>query len=145
MLLTSTAFENQTEIPAGYTCKGPNHNPPLRISDVPPGTQSLAIITHDPDAPNGDFTHWTVWNIPPNTTEMPAATVPTGSMQGVNGFNMIGYAGPCPPSGMHQYIFELYALDTRLPLPLGAKRQELETAMQGHVLAQSQLTAQCSA
>src|SRR5579862_1927486 len=66
--ISSPAFADNTAIPTKYTCNGDNVSPPLDFKDLPDNTASLAIIMHDPDAPGGDFTHWTVWNISPGTT-----------------------------------------------------------------------------
>jgi hypothetical protein len=143
--LTSSIFTHQTSIPADYTCKGRNVSPSLRIEDTPPGTQSLVLIMHDPDAPDGDFTHWMVWNIPPVTAEVPESTAPAGAVEGATSFGTTSYGGPCPPSGTHRYIFDLYALDITLSLPEGAQRHELEAAMQSHIVDQTQLVGLVSA
>lgn len=100
---------------------------------------------HDPDAPGGDFTHWTLWNISPATTDLPEGIAPAGTVQGVTSFGTTGYGGPCPPSGTHRYTFDLFALDTLLDLPEGAQRQEVEAAMQGHVIGQTRLIGLVSA
>lgn len=97
---------------------------------------------HDPDAVGGqDFLHWTVWNIPPDTTAFAESQIPVGSKQGTNDFPAANYGPACPPkgTGLHHYIFELHALDTKLDLPEGANRQSLETAMQGHTIATARL------
>jgi len=141
--LTSTAFADGANIPDTYTCKGENVSPTLGIVGVPKGTASLALILHDPDATaGGDFLHWTVWNIPADTTVIDENTVPFGAAVGTNDFGAARYGGPCPPPGaQHHYVFDLYALDAaQLPLEAGAARHELENAMQGHVLAQTSLT-----
>lgn len=138
--LTSPAFKEGAAIPVTYSCKGQNISPPLTISGTPYGTKSLALILHDPDAPSGDFLHWTVWNIAPGTTSIAENSVPDAAVQGTIGSGKIGYFGPCPPSGTHRYIFELYALDNTLSLLAGASRQELIDAMDGHTLAQTALT-----
>lgn len=139
MKITSSAFSHKGPIPSKYTCDGENINPPLEISDVPPGAKSLALICEDPDAPGGTFVHWVVWNINPQTTEIGEGKVPVGASQGTNDFGRSGYSGPCPPGGTHRYFFQLVALDTTLNLPSGATRQDLEKAMGGHILAQAEL------
>ncbi|HEX8763203.1 MAG TPA: YbhB/YbcL family Raf kinase inhibitor-like protein [Candidatus Saccharimonadales bacterium] len=139
MQLTSTSFGNQTIIPDQFTCKGANSSPELLISDVPTGTVSLALIMHDPDAPNGDFLHWTIWNISAAAAIIPAGQVPIDAVQGTNDFGTIGYGGPCPPSGTHRYIFDLFALDSHINLPAGASRLQLEAAVQNHILDRTQL------
>jgi Raf kinase inhibitor-like YbhB/YbcL family protein len=139
MELTSPAFGNNQPIPANHTNKGAGSNPPLMINNIPPGTQSLAIVVHDPDAPRGDFTHWTIWNISATAGVLPENHVPTGAVQGVNDFGQIGYGAPAPPSGEHHYIFDVYALNAQLPLPAGAALPALLDAMQGHIIATAQL------
>lgn len=135
MKLTSTAFKDQESIPTEYTCKGEDKNPPLSISDVPQTAQSLALILDDPDAPSGTWTHWTLWNIPPTTTEIPENwTVPASITEGLTSFGKQEYGGPCPPSGIHHYQFKLFALDQTLDLPGNSTVEKLMSAMEGHVL-----------
>ncbi|MDP2855727.1 MAG: YbhB/YbcL family Raf kinase inhibitor-like protein [bacterium] len=136
--LTSSAFENNQLIPAKYTCDGKDVNPPLRISEVPAGAQSLVLIVDDPDAPRGIWDHWIVYNINPQNTPIEENSVPEGSIQVVNSFGKKFYGGPCPPSGTHHYYFKLYALDTKLEQDISSKK-ELENAMENHILAQSEL------
>ncbi len=142
MLLTSPAFQSNSTLPNDYTCKGRAVSPPLMISQVPDGARSLVLIAHDPDAIGGrDFLHWSVWNIPPSTAAIEEGALPAGATQGTNDYPTQNYGPACPPagSGLHHYIFDLYALDTVLDLPAGASRQELESAMGGHTLATAQL------
>lgn len=139
LTLSSVAFAEGASIPAKYTCRGSNISPALAISGVPPNTQSLVVIAHDPDAPAGDFTHWLMWNIPANTTDIPEDNVPVGIVQGKNDAGGIGYLGPCPPSGIHRYIFALYALNRLIDLSNGGTRSELQDRMNGHVIAQTTL------
>ena len=141
LVLTSSDFADNGEIPANYTCDGDSISPPLSIAGVPAGTASLALTVTDIDGPAGNFVHWTVWNIDPATTDVPAATVPQGGVQGQTGVGAPGYFGPCPPSGEHHYVFELYALDEALSLdPAVSAKAELLAAMQGHILSQAKLT-----
>lgn len=140
--LISPGFTEGSTLPAQYSCKGDNVNPPLNIFNVPPTAQSLALIVHDPDAVNGDFTHWLVWDIPTTTETIAANSVPVGALQGLNSSDDMGYMGPCPPqgTGTHRYIFELYALDKTIGLPAASSRKQLEAAMKGHILAEAKLT-----
>lgn len=137
--ITSPAFAHKTAIPERYTCDGRDINPPLLIDAVPGGTKSLALIVDDPDAPAGTWVHWVVWNIPPQTREIRESSLPAGAVQGLNGWKRNGYGGPCPPSGIHRYIFRLHALDSILKLPPAATKADLERAMQGHIIAQGEL------
>lgn len=143
--LSSPAFAEGDEIPRKYTCKGEDISPPLTIEGTPVNTAALALILHDPDAPNGDFLHWTVWNLPPNVREIPEASLPDSAFEGVTDFGRPGYGGPCPPSGTHRYIFELYALDEQLELESESDRQALTDAMADHIIAQARLTGTVSA
>lgn len=143
--LTSTAFTEGGPIPAQYTCDGTDISPPLKWSNVPPGTRSLALICDDPDAPAGTWVHWVLYGLPPTVTEL-SEGVPTteatvnGAKQGLNDFRRIGYGGPCPPpGGPHRYFFKLYALDTALNLKARATKPELRRVMEGHILAEGQL------
>ena len=140
--LSSRAFDDNAAIPAKFTCKGENINPALNISGIPDGAQSLALIMHDPDAVGGDWVHWLAWNIPASTNEISENSVPADAVEGMTSFGKPGWGGPCPPAGTgtHHYIFELYALDTKLNLGPSSGRDQLENAMQGHVLGQATLT-----
>lgn len=140
MTVTSSAFKDNGNIPSKYTCEGQGISPSLTISSIPVGTKTLALILFDPDAQNGKgFLHWLAWNIPP-ASEIKENARP--GVQGKNGKKESGYTGPCPPSGtgVHHYNFSIYALDTPLDLPDNASREDLEKAIQGHVLATGKLT-----
>jgi len=141
MQLTSVHFADQAAIPAQHTCKGQNTSPSLAITGVPAKAVSLALILHDPDAVHGDFTHWMVWNIHPDTMAIAENSVPDGAMQGINGRGVAGYMGPCPPAGTgtHHYIFELYALNDMLDVPQNADRATVEAAIAQHTIAKAQL------
>lgn len=141
MEIISPVFRAGTPIPQQYTCRGQNVNPPLNIFNVPEGTQSLTLIMHDPDAVSGDFLHWLVWDIPPNTESIPVNSVPVGALQGQNGRGESVYMGPCPPagSGTHNYVFDFYALDTTLDLPAGSAIGDVIKAQAGHVLDHCEL------
>lgn len=145
MELTTTSFPPGGEIPSRYTGDGDDISPELSWRDVPSGTQSFALIVHDPDAPRpGGFTHWIVYNIPPETNHI-AEDVPDTErvsglgVQGKNDAGKIGYMGPAPPSGTHRYFFRLYALDILLDLNVRATNKQVSDAMNGHILAEAQL------
>jgi len=137
LIITSTSFPVDGNIPTKYTCEGNNTSPALHIESLPAGTKSLAIIVHDPDAPMaGGFTHWVAWNI------APMSNIPENfknGEQGLNGAGKAGYMGPCPPSGTHHYHFMVYALDAKLKLDKNTNKVGLEKAMQGHILQQGDL------
>jgi Raf kinase inhibitor-like YbhB/YbcL family protein len=134
--ISSSAFENEGLIPSKYTCDGQEINPPLFVENIPEGTQALAIIVEDPDAPKGTFDHWLVWNIPPERI-IEENRIP--GMSGKNSSGKTGYHGPCPPSGYHRYYFYVYALDQSLDLEGGSDKKMLQAAMQPHILAEGTL------
>ena len=133
--------------PGAFTCDGANASPALRWNAPPAGTKSLALILNDRSAPMGSFVHWVLYDLPPETTSLPASVpasdqLPNGARQGRNDFDKIGYGGPCPSGhAEHRYVFLLFALDAKLNLPAGATRAQLDDAMKGHVLARGVLTA----
>jgi len=152
--LTSSAFEQGKTIPEKYTGKGEDVSPPLAWSNLPEGTQELALICDDPDAPSPEtpraepWVHWVIYNIPAGTTALAEGVPktekldePAGALQGTNDFGKIGYNGPMPPagSGPHRYFFKLYALDTKLDVDPGLTKAELLQAMEGHELAMGEL------
>lgn len=142
--LTSRAFRDGGDIPEICSRRGGNHSPALSWTGVPPDTRSLALIVDDPDAPSGLFTHWVLYGIEPAVTELkehvPASAVlSNGARQGINGFREQGYSGPEPPSGTHRYLFHLYALDTDTDMPGGLTRQEVDGAIEGHIIEEATL------
>jgi Raf kinase inhibitor-like YbhB/YbcL family protein len=143
LTVTSSAFKQDGNIPPKFTCDGSDTSPPLQVTGVPSQTKSLVLIADDPDAPGGLFTHWIVWNISPQTSSIPEGRTPNG-VQGANDFGTSGYRGPCPPPGRHRYAFKILALDRELDLRAGAKRNQVDAAMKGHVIAQGQLVGHYS-
>lgn len=143
--LTSPVFQDGEPIPPEYTGDGLNISPPLRWTEPPSGTKSLALACIDPDAPKGAFTHWVAFNLPPESRELgedvpKEPTLPNGTVQGANDLGLTGYAGPAPPRGKpHHYVFKLMALDTELGLEPGASFSALKAATPGHVLAETEL------
>lgn len=141
MTITSTAFQNGDDIPKEYTTDGDNINPPLTFSEVPGNAKSLVLIVDDPDAPHPPFTHWMLYDMSPATLQILEHSTPQTGKQGKNGFAKNTYGGPAPPNGTHRYFFKLFALDTVLKLPEGATRQELDTAINGHILEDTAIMA----
>ena len=139
MQLTSSVFLNNQNIPSKYTCDGDGVNPPLGFKDAPKEAVTLVLIVDDPDAPAGTWVHWTLWNIDPATTSIVENSTPPKSIAGQTSSGQNVYGGPCPPSGMHRYFFKLYALDNKLSLSSFSLKEELEKAMQGHVILQAEL------
>ncbi len=142
MDIRSPEFEQNDSIPSKFTCQGEDINPRLEFEDVPEGTRSLALIMDDPDAPGGTWLHWLVYDIPPDKRVIEENSVP--GKEGMNSFRKKDYGGPCPPSGEHRYFFRAYALDDMLELEEETSRQEMEEAMEGHILEQCQLMGRYS-
>jgi Raf kinase inhibitor-like YbhB/YbcL family protein len=144
MQLTSSAFKNMQPIPRDYTCDGKNISPPLSWKGAPAGTRSFALIVDDPDAPGGSWTHWIVFDLPADISDLSGDAksqfTSGGVKEGSNDFKHVGYGGPCPPAGKaHRYLFKLYALDAMLGLKSGASKKEVEAALAKHILGQGQL------
>ena len=136
--LTSTAFEDGGEIPRKYGYKNGNREPQLTMNGVPEGTKSLALIMDDPDAMGAVgkvWVHWVMWNIDPTNTELENLME-----EGMTDFGEVGYGGPAPPDKRHTYVFKLYALDSELDLPDKSTKADIERAMEGHIIEQTQLT-----
>jgi Raf kinase inhibitor-like YbhB/YbcL family protein len=136
LTVSCPAFENNTLIPPKYTCDGDDVNPPLTVEGIPEGTKSMVLIVEDPDAPAGLWVHWLVWNIAPTST-IKENSVP--GTEGINTYRRHAYGGPCPPFGTHRYFFKVYALNTTLNLSSGSDKEDVERAMQGHILAEGEL------
>ncbi len=141
MDLMSHAFAEGQAIPRQYTCDGEDISPELSWRNVPEGTQSFVLIVDDPDAPNGTWDHWLLYNIPSDIRGLAEAIkkLPAGTQVGKNSWGRTDYGGPCPPDREHRYVFKLYALDTVLKLPDGADKKQIETMMMGHILAETSL------
>lgn len=143
LAVLSAAFAMGGAIPDRYAC-GPC-SPPLSWSEAPAGTQSIAVLCDDPDAPVGDWVHWVLFNLAPDVRSLPenvarTAALPGGTVQGVNDYGRNGYDGPCPPPGQtHRYHFKVFALDARLDLAPAVRKADLVRAMRGHVLAQGEV------
>lgn len=142
--LTSSSFQGN-QIPVKFTCNGAGISPQLAWGAPPEVTASFALIVTNPDAPGRTFVHWVLYGLPATARYLSEGLpglgqLSDGSRQGRNDFGEIGYGGPCPPAGSpHHYVFTLYALDTKLNLLVGATRAQVEAAMQGHILARSEL------
>jgi len=143
--MTSGVFSEGAVIPSQATCDGKDISPALTWAGAPAGTKRFALVCDDPDAPMGTWVHWVIFNIPPEKTGLPEGIpaereLKDGTRQGLNSFRRIGYGGPCPPKGpAHRYFFKLYALDSVLSLKPGITKQELLSAMKGHVLGETRL------
>ena len=137
--LVSPAFTDNSEIPPKFTCHGSDINPPLEFKNVPHKTKSFALSIHDPDAPEGVWVHWVVYNIKPATRTIAENTVPGHEL--FNDFGKYHYRGPCPVDEKeHHYIIRAYALDQIMIIDEGSTMKEMEQALRGHILAQAKLT-----
>ena len=134
MKITSSAIMDGQTIPDKYTMYGENRIPPLHFDEIPDKTRSLALVVDDPDAPDGTFNHWLLFNLDPKTRDIKEDCVPVMATQGRNDFGEVEYDGPKPPFGEHRYFFRAYALDTVLPLSRGVRREELEREIKDHVI-----------
>ena len=142
MILTSPVFDNGETIPQKYGYKNENQSIPLKITEIPDSTKSLALIMDDPDAMGvvgKIWVHWVLWNISPNTKEIFENSIPEYSVEGKTDFDEIGYGGPAPPDKEHTYIFKLYALDTILNLKQGSTKVEVEESMMEHIISKARL------
>jgi len=142
----SLAFGSGAQIPKKYTCEAADVSPALEWSGAPARSTSFALIVDDPDAPMGTWVHWVLWNLPASAQSLPDSVpkreqLDDGARQGRNDFRKTGYNGPCPPPGKtHRYFFRLYALDEKLDLAPTATRQDLDGAMNGHIVGRAEYT-----
>lgn len=146
----SPDFNEGGTIPARFTCDGEDRAPVFSWERPPAGTQAIAVIFDDPDAPGGIFTHWVVFNLPPDNLSLRGAIADDdrgagGPVEGINGFGELGYGGPCPPRGQtHEYRFSVFALIAPLALEEGATAQDVLTGMRGSVIGHGVLSAMYS-
>ncbi len=142
MQIKSSAFAHNEIIPKKYSCEGENVNPPLEFLNVPSEAVSMVFIMFDGDAlVPGGWTHWTLFNFSPMTGGISENSTLPDAIESETSFGLPGYGGPCPPpSGLlHHYEFRLYALDSMLTLDARAKKEDIEHAMEGHIIAHDTL------
>ena len=134
MRIASNAFGEGSSLPPEYSAKGGNTKPKMRIEDVSPATKSLALVFYDLDKGGGAWTHWVVWNIPPDSREVKGE-------EGTTSSGNKSYSGPDlpPDSGIHRFVFHAFALNRELKLQSSAGRSELESAMSGHIIEEYKL------
>lgn len=130
--LRSSAFEDGAAIPVEFTCDGAGTSPPLVLPVVPAGTESVALLLQDPDAPSGTFLHWSVYGLGPDVDELMAGSAPSGALEGANDAGGEGYAPPCPPEGddPHRYVFTVHALPSAPDLAAGASSADAVDAIE---------------
>lgn len=146
MKLTSTAFAEGELLDPKYTGDGENISPPLEWQEAPVGTKSFALIYDDPDAPNGTWVHWILYNLPANTISLAEGIqeLSEDTKIGINTSLEAKYSGAYPPSGTHRYIFHLYALDIMLNLEQTVDSASLKQAISGHILETATLMGRYS-
>ena len=141
--LRSVAFEDGEELDPSFTADEEDAvAPPLEWTAPPAGTQELALVVEDPDAPTAEpFCHWLVWGLAPQQGKLLEGEAPP--RVGKNSFGNSEWLLPDPPTGhgSHDYVFQLFALDTSLSLMPGATRGDLVEAMEGRVIGAAVLTA----
>src|SRR2546429_2360671 len=118
LTIRSPAFAHGASIPSLHTCEGQDVSPALEFEGVPQGAKSLALVVHDPDAPDPnapkmDWVHWILYNLPPATRELPQgvaeSALPGGTLPGLNDWKRAGYGGPPPPPRRHPDLFLLHS------------------------------------
>lgn len=138
MILICPTLKNGNILPERYTCRGEGFSPPLEIKDVPKDAKSLVLIVFDPDAPLKTFIHWILYDIPTSTGKIRENE--QRFKKGRNSLFKKGYFPPCPPCGVHRYVFEVYAIDKFLNLKEGASIRKIKKEMRGHVIERTELT-----
>ena len=159
--VTSTSLKHTGYLQKDFTCEGDNLSPQLTWTDVPPETQSIAVVVDDIDAEEGALAHWVLWSLPADALELDGGasgseSLPAGSVEGTNGYGGSGWRGPCPPprrifrhrtgiqlttgtdnTGIISPIYQMnvYALDTKISAAPGADREEVLRQIDGHILA----------
>lgn len=146
--VSSTAFEHEGVLPKKYSCDGGDISPPLTIDNIPANAKTLVLIHDDPDAPDGTWMHWLLYDMPVTGTSVTLAegapkdaVWADGTMQGRNGWGDAKYGGACPPDGTHRYFFKFYALDTKLDLKKKRTVRKVKKAMKKHIVAKGELMA----
>jgi Raf kinase inhibitor-like YbhB/YbcL family protein len=139
--LRSSAFTDHTVIPERCSYERGNVSPPLEWAGIPDGTQELALLCEDPDAPGDTFTHWVVTGLPPGVAAVEEGALPENAIPGRNGFGELGWGGPRPPVGdePHRHFFRLYAVDKQLGNAEGVTSEQVHAALDGHTLARGTL------
>ena len=140
LAVSSPDLRNGGTIDSRFTCDGAGERPGLRWSGVPSKAVEVAVLVEDPDAPSGTFVHWTVWGIPPSARAA-GASLPAGAREGNNSAGGKGWTAPCPPSGTHRYVFNVYALSKHVTLAAGSPPDKVQPAVRAAAIASGSLTA----
>jgi hypothetical protein len=153
--VSSNSFQHEQEMPVEFSCRGKSMAPHIRWSSAPDSTKSYALVAMDWDAPSPSVrlfavVHWVLYNIPPDTFEIPENTSNTDLARkniaaASNLAGEKGYMAPCPPLGTHRYEFRIYALDVPQLQPASTDKAGVMKAMDGHILAFGELVGLKSA
>jgi Raf kinase inhibitor-like YbhB/YbcL family protein len=146
LVLQTDAINNDGIFDSRYTCDIDNSSPELRWDNVPEGTVGFALTAEDLDARQNHLAQWVIYNIPAHIHHLPAGippqeSLPNGILQGINGLNKLGYAGPCPPFGdqVHRYLFRLYALKHLPKVGRRLTRDELLNVIRTEIIATAEV------
>ncbi len=150
LTMTITGFADGSDIPLKFTQSGDQTSPEITWINTPAGTVTFLLHMHDMDFSRNHTTddqlHWLVWNIPATETGLPEGVPKGGQLQdGAYQISASGpsYRGPGAPASFprHHYVFELFALDTKIDVQPGtdpfATRADIMKAIQGHILEKS--------
>ena len=135
----TTDFVDWTTVPSVYTCQWKDQSPAISFENYWSGVKTFALTLQDPDAPNGVWDHWVMWNIPVGQ-DLAQNIVPKWAVVGKNSWWSLWYRWPCPPSGSHRYILTVYALDSELSLAVGSSASALQNAVKWHIVDSVVLT-----
>jgi Raf kinase inhibitor-like YbhB/YbcL family protein len=159
--VSSTGWPDGGEVPMKHAMRGDNKSPAFEFhwnvgtnpTTAPEGLQTYAVIFHDiensTNKGTADTLHWSAFNIPGTATGLPEGLgkgdLPDGTRNGPGianrGGNPGAYFGPgAGPGPFHHYVFEFYALDTKLDLAADATREDLMKAMEGHIIGKAAYT-----
>jgi Raf kinase inhibitor-like YbhB/YbcL family protein len=145
LTVTSAAFTAGGQIPNENTCHAAGQPPSLAWTGDLGAARAIAVVVYDPDAPGGDYVHWVVYDLPPDTRSLSGTSLPPGAKQALNSGGREGWTPPCPPSGEHHYHFVVYALRAPIGLAGGAAPADARHAISDNAVAWGELVGTVSA
>lgn len=145
LTVTSAAFTAGGQIPNENTCQAAGDPPSLAWTGDVGAARAIAVVVYDPDAPGGDYVHWVVYDLPPDTRSLSGTSLPAGAKQALNSGGREGWTPPCPPSGEHHYHFVVYALRAPIGLAGGAAPDDARGAITSNAVAWGELVGTVSA
>ena len=131
---------NGKQMGPAFSCRGVGSPPAIHWSGAPAGTKSLALVMDDSAAPITPYIYWIVFDIGPQSSDIPAGRLPPGARRADNSKGAIGYDPPCPANPGHFYRFTVYALDKKLSLPGGSSAKTAWMAIANAAIARGRLT-----